>query len=211
MRTSVLLLLSLSPTLVGCSSPPAGEVPEERLTSVYRIGAGERLSGLIQADEIWLPGGTSVEVTGDLRLVARTRIEIEGVLRVVDANDSGRDPLDAPTVRLEAGERVSVDGEILGGDGHASGSGTTIVILAPEQFVSGRIQAGDGGDARGGGNGGPGGDIWVVGNLPEQAMRVGLPRNTSGLFGGNGGFPDGSGGSARVLAWEQRDNLPADL
>lgn len=211
MRTPALLLLSSLFVPVSCSSPLPGEVPTERLTAVYRISPGEQLSGLIQADEIWLPSGTPVEVTGDLQLVARTRIEIEGVMNITDASDAGRDPLDAPTVRLEAGERIGVDGEIIGGDGHAGGAGTTVVIFAPEQSVSGRIQAGDGGDARGAGDGGPGGDIWVVGNLPDKPLRIGLPRSTSGLFGGNGGFPSGPGGSARYLAWDNRDNLPSGL
>lgn len=104
--------------------------------------------------------------------------------------------LAAPTLNLEAGSLIWIDGSITGGRGASpaewadgldllvpGGQGSSVLLHAPHIVVDGPVHGGPGGAAGRAGHGGHGGNIFVVGST---ITRHGAPPE-AGLFGGVGG------------------------
>lgn len=94
------------------------EPPRSRETSSESVPVDAiRLSGEIRMDQFFVPQGEVVYVEGDLRILCRTSIIIDGDVRCVDV-DGANEARDAPALELVSEGLIYIAGRIDGGDGY---------------------------------------------------------------------------------------------
>ena len=167
------------------------------------LAQGQVLRGLIRAETVRLPAGVTATVAEDLVIEATGELLIAGRLLLAD-RAAGESKADAPDLRMWAGRRLTITGEVLGGRGldwggltaaqsagQPGGNGSDVRVEAPDLLVSGLVRAGDGGQGGAGSHGGHGGSIQVIGGIRSSH---GLERAQLESLGAKVGFWSGKGG-----------------
>ena len=200
------------------------------LTGDVVMAHGSTLGGTHSVESFHIPANAVVQVTGDLRIVSRTRIVVDGVLFAVN----GTQERPAPRIVLVAEDTVCVNGVIIGGRGEnygtpdtkkdvgvQGGAGTNIDLVGRYVTVyNGYLAAGNGGSAGRGGQGGTGGNLLVYGKLPPPdhwSCITSTPTLVSGTSGKAGqgiwefnNGKGGRGGKGGKVSHYSRADYPTD-
>lgn len=236
--TSSVVILALMSSVVLAARGVSTEAPGPALSAAAGpedgIWSGGDVSGEHSFGDLLVPLGAVVHVRGDLIVHAAGDIRIEGDLIVDDANDSATPVTDAARVEIYAQKSLFISGNILGGIGidHEyvpglvstpaleGGGGSDIILSAPDLYVTGLVQCGNGGSGGYLGAGGNGGGLTLVGAPKsthgvsnEEAAAVPL-KVTFRLGSGGYGWPGGDGGpgywfpheSSLVASSDDRDD-----
>jgi len=216
----------------GSASPISeGQVSSfEQDADVFVPVDGQVLAGVVTAANFHVPEGVTVFAGGDLVLRVDGVVQIEGAIQALDASaEAVGEARDASDITIEAGERLTVLGAILGGRGRSfddplapsaigqvGGAGSDIRLAAPDIRAFGFVAGGLGGEGGGGASGGRGGYIYFTGDLLTDhgldELQLALAGKTGGYHGGHGGeggkgVPDsafkdgGNGGRGGDVTW----------
>jgi hypothetical protein len=223
---SILAMLLVASSLVGCSSGRPGDAAiskEFEVSRVIRVLDGGVTTLL---DTFYIPAGEEWVYSEPVEIRAYGPIVVDGVLRGESPDHAERE---APSLHLSSLSGVIIRGHLQAapgatgeGVGASGGKGGDVSIHAPVLVLNEQLRAGIGGKGGPAGTGGTGGNLKVFSNAavgpywPDEQKR--MTAGSSNLHGGTGGpgggsHPDhtssgsgGTGGSAqsgfyRELPW----------
>jgi len=188
------------------TSGVAGALPEQKTSAAEVV---REVKGWLDLEELYVPAGETVWVTGDVTIRTQGELRIDGRLRVRPGTSSAGS-LDAADITLVSESRLVIAGQVLGAhglrafDGPATvknctrqgGAGTDLFLEAPLIQVDGIGVAGNGGVSGPNTKAPRGGDVEVRGTAVTHTIAQHTACDgtslLSGLYGGRGGKHSGA-------------------
>ena len=110
--------LGISQWLRGLSKDGGGAIKRD----ITILKDGDVIEGTVIVDSLVIPDGVRVAVSDDILIVAKRAVDVAGSLVAMDRGPIGA--AHGPEIRVIAGERINVVGEIEGGRGPFALAGT---------------------------------------------------------------------------------------